>query len=101
MLDKRANHVLRALHKIWSKRGEITMVNFYRKDKKLTVPASFLGRILNQRSKARLASIMGLRALPYGATFDWATIRALLLDAGYAVTEGKVGLHSYSIINAQ
>ena len=64
----------------------------------VTVPAEFLGKQLFREKKAELASVLNLRDPRNNRLYKWPTVKSVLIDNDYTVTEGRYQNQYYAII---
>ena len=64
----------------------------------VTVPAAFLGKQLFSQKKAELVDALNLRDPRNNRQYRWRTVKNVLIDNDYTVTEGRSGDKRYVII---
>jgi len=64
----------------------------------VTVPTAFLGKQLFSQKKAELVDALNLRDPSNNRQYRWPTVKNVLIDNDYTVTEGRSGNRRYVII---
>ena len=64
----------------------------------LTVPEEYLNKPLFTEEKAELCAILN-RTNPYNRRFGWTTIKSMLIDCDYTISEGRKNNRRYAIIS--
>ena len=64
----------------------------------VTVPAEFLGKRLFRADKDALLKTLDLRNPANNRPYGWTTVKGILIDNDYAITEGRFNNLRYSII---
>lgn len=64
----------------------------------LTVPNEYLNKPLFNEEKSELCAILN-RTNPYNRRFKWPTIKSMLIDCEYTITEGRKNNRRYAIIS--
>ena len=64
----------------------------------VTVPAEFLGKRLFRADKDALLKTLDLRNPANNRPYGWSTVKGILIDNDYAITEGRSSNLRYSII---
>ena len=64
----------------------------------LTVPDEYLNKPLFTEEKAELCAILN-RTNPYNRRFGWTTIKSMLIDCEYTISEGRKNNRRYAIIS--
>ena len=64
----------------------------------LTVPEEYLNKPLFTEEKAELCAILN-RTNPYNRRFGWTTIKSMLIDCEYTISEGRKNNRRYAIIS--
>lgn len=64
----------------------------------VTIPAEFLGKRLFRADKDALLKTLDLRNPANNRPYGWTTVKGILIDNDYAITEGRFNNLRYSII---
>lgn len=64
----------------------------------LTVPGEYLNKPLFTEEKTELCAILN-RTNPYNRRFGWTTIKSMLIDCEYTISEGRKNNRRYAIIS--
>ena len=64
----------------------------------VTVPADFLGKHLFSEDRAKLSEILNLRDPSNNRRYKWPTVKNILIDNDYTITESRSGNLRYYII---
>ena len=64
----------------------------------VTVPAAFLGKQLFSEDRAKLSEILNLRDPSNNRRYKWPTVKNILIDNDYTITESRSGNLRYYII---
>ena len=65
----------------------------------IQVPQSYLNRLLSSEEKNRLCMNLGLRN-EQGRIRGWTSVKEILIEAGYSITDSRVNNRRYSVIEA-